>query len=147
MPKLALKLATKDYGHNKFLESIYLWLLVTAPRYFWQEADTYRIGTKQSESTMHTALNMVLTQENFSHNIDFYVIDLLNNFIKNKDLDNFKRHLPESFLQTRLWVINYKTLNNIIIQRHNHRLQEWKIFIQEIYKQIQHKELLYRYDK
>jgi hypothetical protein len=41
--------ATKDGGHNKFLESMQIWLDVNAPRYWWSEADTYRIGsTKQS---------------------------------------------------------------------------------------------------
>ena len=57
MADVALKLASKDGGHNKFLESIYIWLDITAPRFWWQEADTYRLSTKQSESTMHTMTN------------------------------------------------------------------------------------------
>jgi len=53
MPKRAEKLAPLDKGHNKCLESIAVWLDVRAPRYWWQEYDTYRVGvTKQSESTM-----------------------------------------------------------------------------------------------
>lgn len=53
--KTAHKLAGKDGGHNKFLESIQLWLDINAPRYWWSEFDTYRVGTsKQSASTMHT---------------------------------------------------------------------------------------------
>lgn len=48
--KTAHKLAGKDGGHNKFLESIQLWLDINAPRYWWSEFDTYRVGTsKQSE--------------------------------------------------------------------------------------------------
>jgi len=44
--KVAQILCDKDFGHNKFLESIYIWLDVTAPRYWWSEADTYRLTTK-----------------------------------------------------------------------------------------------------
>lgn len=50
MRKLASKLYKMDGGHNKFLESIVVWLDVEASRAWWQEFDTYRIGTtKQSE--------------------------------------------------------------------------------------------------
>ena len=39
------KYAFSKPGEAKFLESIYLWLDVTAPRFFWQEADTYIFAT------------------------------------------------------------------------------------------------------
>jgi len=53
----ASKNAPMDKGHNKFLETIEVWFDITAPRFIWQEFDTYRIGvTKQSDSTMHTLL-------------------------------------------------------------------------------------------
>ena len=35
--QVALKLAHKDGGHNKFLESIVTWIDVTAARYWWQQ--------------------------------------------------------------------------------------------------------------
>jgi hypothetical protein len=47
--ELAKRLAVKDGGHNKFLESINVQLDIKAPVYWWQEFDTYRCGiTKQS---------------------------------------------------------------------------------------------------
>lgn len=50
LAKVALKLAPKDGGHNKFLESMQVWIDINAPRYWWSEFDTYRVGTsKQSE--------------------------------------------------------------------------------------------------
>lgn len=53
----AAKNAPLDGGHNKFLESIEVWLEIDAPRFLWQEIDTYRVGvTKQSDSTMHTLM-------------------------------------------------------------------------------------------
>ena len=63
MPAVATRLADKDYGHNKFLRFIYLWFDVNAPRYWWQEMDTYQFKndlffecTKQSESTMNSLI-------------------------------------------------------------------------------------------
>lgn len=51
------KNAPMDKGHNKFLESIEVWIDIDCPRMIWQEIDTYRVGvTKQSDSTMHTLL-------------------------------------------------------------------------------------------
>ena len=41
---IADKLHEKDYGENKFLESIDVKIAIDAPRYWWQEFDTYRIG-------------------------------------------------------------------------------------------------------
>ncbi len=74
----AKRLAPKDGGHNKFLESIYLWLDITAPRYWWQEADTYRLSTKQSESTMHTILRRDLEQSDFEYVIDDFMLYTIN---------------------------------------------------------------------
>ena len=43
MTVVAERLAGHDGGHNKFLESMVIWLDVRAPRYWWQEADTFRL--------------------------------------------------------------------------------------------------------
>lgn len=59
LSNVAVKLSTKDGGHNKFLESIKIYLIVNAPRFWWSEADTYRLSTKQSASTMHTLVKEV----------------------------------------------------------------------------------------
>ena len=65
--KQASVLAFKQGGHNKFLESMQVWLFVQATRGFWQEFDTYRVGmTKQSSSTMHTLDKRAVEQADFS---------------------------------------------------------------------------------
>jgi len=137
----ALNLACRDGGHNKFLEAIYVWLDVTAPRFWWAEADTYRISSKQSESTMHTISKHTLTQDDFEYNIDVSYLQCLNlSILAGVKIDHIKNALPEGFLQRRIWCMNYKTLRNIIHQRHNHRLPQWKYFCAEIMNQIEHKE-------
>lgn len=143
MPNVALRLADKDFGHNKFLEQIMLWMTVTAPRYVWQEMDTFRLSSKSSQSTMHTILKNELTKENFEC-MDITGIDIkyLNLLLENKELVMLKRKLPEGFLQKRMWMMSYKTLRNIIIQRRKHRLPHWQEFIRSVLRQVEHPELL-----
>ena len=138
--KIADALAHKQRGHNKFLESINISLDITAPRYWWSEFDTYRVGvTKQSESTIHTLGKRDLTADDFEHNLPFDILTIFNNIIdryrcteNKKEKENLfltlKNLLPEGYLQRRIVVLNAKTLQNIIAQRINHRLPEWKQF-------------------
>jgi len=143
MHEVALKLSGMDLGHNKFLESIQTWWSVTAPRYWWQDADTYRISSKQSESTNHTILSHSLTTNNFEYGdiTESYLAEL-NYLIEIKDFLKLKRKLPEGFLQMREWHMSYKTLRNIIKQRYNHILPYWKNFCEEVFQQVDHPEFL-----
>ena len=143
MPRVATKLAHRDGGHNKFLESLVVWLDIEAPRYWWMEFDTYRVGTtKQSESTMHTILRSYLGQDNFEDEVYSCTLEALNTDIESKEFQKVKDNLPESFLQRRIVCTNYKTLRNIFIQRANHKLELWRIFIREVRNQINHPRLL-----
>jgi hypothetical protein len=143
MVKVAQQLAFRGDGHNKFLESIDLWLDITAPRYWWQQFDTYRAGvTKQSQSTMHTMTRRALTQEDFEYPIPEEFLIRLNNLIAAKDWEGTKRLLPESFLQRRVVKLNYMVLQRMIRQRKTHKLGEWRIFIALILEQVKHPEFL-----
>jgi hypothetical protein len=142
MPERAKKLAPLDHGHNKFLESMILWIDVNAPRYWWQEADTYRLSTKQSASSMYLIMKRELTQDDFQDGIDAIVLGRLNDFIRAKDFMAAKRHLPEAFLQRRLWCMSYKTFKNIYEQRRNHKLKEWHFFLDAVLLQIEHATLI-----
>lgn len=140
---VAPKLAFMDFGHNKFLEHIYIWTMTRAPRYWWQEADTFRLSSKNSQSTMHTILKNKLEFNNFECNeINPEYLTYLNLLLTNKELVLLKRSLPEGFMQTRMWMFSYKTLRNIIIQRAKHRLPHWQTFLKRIWNQIKHPELL-----
>lgn len=134
----ARKLAPMQGGHNKFLESIVVWLEVKAPRYWWQQADTYRLATKQSESTMHTVLSRHLRPDDFCDPPPQSWIDDLNALIDAKDLDRVKRWLPEGFWQTREWMLSYKTIQNIWRQRRQHKLKEWHEFLESVLDQLEH---------
>jgi len=145
--QIAPNLAHKQGGHNKFLESIIIWLDVTFPRDIWSEADTYRLSTKQSESTMHTLNKQYLTQENFDKPIPQEIIDVLNKQIdrynkKEIGIDDLKHCLPEGFLQRRIWCMSYKELQNICFQRGRHKMPQWKVFIDSVLEQIEHPEFI-----
>ena len=143
MESVARRLCFIGDGHNKFLESIMIWLDMTAPRYFWQQFDTYRVGvTKQSESTMHTITARLLVQEDFAHEIPVEHLAHLNRLIEQRAWDQVKWDLPESFLQRRIVCLNYMSLQRIIRQRRNHRLPEWSIFVKDVLALVAHPELL-----
>lgn len=146
------KLAHKDGGHNKFLESIQLWIYVQASRDFWQEMDTYRAGvTKQSSSTMHTLDKRAVTVKDFEVGTSQAIIDAFNVCLTEykdpasehyKDITRLKKNLPEGWLQERVVCLNYKTLRHIYAQREKHRLKDWRYFCEEILKQVAHKEFI-----
>jgi len=143
MESVANRLRFKGDGHNKFLESIVVWLDVDAPRYFWQQYDTYRVGvSKQSESTMHTMTKRPLRQDDFAHPIPDAHLHHLNALIGQESWEAVKHDLPESFLQRRILCQNYMSLQRIIRQRKRHRLSEWQQFIDEVLRQVAHRELL-----
>ena len=143
-------------GHNKFLETITLTLDVKAPRYWWQEFDTYRVGvTKQSESTMHTIMARELRSKDFEGLILAETLADLNK-IRNTYIDADRRKeeaittkelflliknaLPEGYLQRRIVCLNAKALQNMYTQRKDHRLPEWHQFFNAIKEQMQEQE-------
>lgn len=129
MPERAVQLAKLDGGHNKFLESICVWLDITAPRYWWQQLDTYRIGvTKQSESTMHTLMKTPITKDLFTDKVLPEIVELLEGLRIKGEFDTLKENLPEGFFQRRILCTNYKSLRHMYWQRKSHKLKEWQIF-------------------
>lgn len=138
-------------GESKFLESMVIYMDVQAPRFFWQEGDTYRIATKQSESTMHTIMKRNLTMDDFERKIPDFYLDYLNELIRqyraSREFDIFlqlKNDLPEGFLQRRIWMFSYKTLQNIYVQRKTHKLPQWHIFIETVLGECDHPEFIYK---
>jgi hypothetical protein len=143
--KRAKTLASKDGGHNKFLESIILWIDVNATRAFWSEMDTYRVGmTKQSTSSMHTLNKRPPLVSDFEIGTPFYIIQQFHSHWEQSkdDICALKHGLPESFMQRRILCTNYKTIRNIISQRKGHRYKYWGIFIDGIMSQLEHPELV-----
>ena len=136
--KIAETLAFKQGGHNKFLESMQVWLLIRGSLSFWKQFDTYRVGTtKQSESTMHTLKKRALTENDFTKET-FCIPTITQNF----SIDEMRDSLPSGFLECRVVNTNYKTLQNIIHQRKNHKSKKWNTFIEMLLKQVKFPQFL-----
>lgn len=141
--------------NSKFLRMIHVQVAITAPLYWWKEADTYKVGTTaNSTSTMHRIANYPITLDCFERD-DYsdvrlededngygynntlwetlvYHLELLREkYNETKDKRYWKeliRLLPESWLQTRMFDCDYATLKNIYYWRKNHKLSEWHKF-------------------
>lgn len=64
--KLAKNLIRAGSEHRKFMRQIFVSVDITAPLYWWKEADTYKIATvSNSTSTMHTIHKKPITLDCF----------------------------------------------------------------------------------
>mgnify|MGYP003800758625 CR=1 FL=1 len=151
LPKFAFGIP----GENNFLEFICTWYDITAPRFWWQEFDRYRVGVSRlSESTMHTLTKRKISTCDFEYVMDNEIVEELNDTIRmySECTGENKKHfflqlkntLPEGFLQRRIVMMNYKALKNIIEQRRNHRLPQWQLFCDAILSTVEHPEFLER---
>ena len=142
--KLASALANSGTDDGKFLRMIHVQLDVTAPLYWFKEADQYKVGTvTDSCSTMHKIHSKEFTLDDFSHEHLYSplhdlkpTVDLLNvyreRFLDTKDKEDWWQLiqlLPSSYNQRRTWDLNYAVLRNIYHARKGHRLDEWKTLL------------------
>ncbi len=135
--KLSQSLTKAGAEHCKHLRLISVWFDVTAPRFWYQEFDTYKHKENVSCSTMHTLMKKDVDEDCFEiDNIPSALIDKINGYIdaykntkdaeeKNDYLLACKNLLPEGFLQKRTVWTNYQTLYAMCCQRDNHRLPQW----------------------
>lgn len=94
--------------HAKAIRGLIVYADINAPRFWWQEMDTYRIGSERlsSESTMHIQGRGMSTEE----------------------LVKMKSELKEGAMQRRVQYFSYQTLRRIYYQRKDHRLPHWHKF-------------------
>lgn len=141
--ELSIKLQKAGPEHCKHLRLIVVWADITAPRYWWQEFDTYRFGVeKVSCSTMHRLMAKPLEERDFQSDSMTALkptIDSLNREMKaykaQEDPDAKKliwrgiiQALPQSYQQKRTVMISYAALRNMYRQREGHKLKEWQYF-------------------
>ena len=142
---LMKRLAKAGTDHRKFMRMIVVYVDITAPLYWWKEADTYKVGTvRNSCSTMHKITEREFTLDDFSHehllesgfnNCLLYVIQCLNTwrekYLETKDKCfwwQIIQLLPSSYNQKATLMLNYEVLANMYHSRKNHKLDEWVEF-------------------
>lgn len=174
--KLAQRMIGAGTDESKFMRQIFVSMDITAPLYWWKEADTYKIATvSNSCSTMHKITSSEITEENYSFDPepDKPLTDLpTNDYVRILDIKNRavadvewlrkkynetkdKRYWrlliqinPDGWLQKRTWTGNYQNLRNMYFARKNHKLIEWRQFCQIIEQLPYSKELIcYKKDR
>ena len=108
--------------HAKAIRGLQVYAVIEAPRWMWQELDTYKVGTERlsTESTMH--------------------IDAKG--LSGEELMSFKDKLEEGKIHKRIQMFSYQTLRRIYFQRRNHRLPVWHEFCEWIESLPYAKELI-----
>lgn len=165
---LAKKLAKAGTDHRKFMRMIVVYADVTAPLYWWKEADTYKVGTvRNSCSTMHKITEKEFTLDDFSHehlgediiinksnlNVSMnclnQIICVLNTarqwYLETKDKKywwQIIQLLPSSYNQRATLMLNYEVLANMYHSRKNHKLDCWADFCKWIESLPHAKELI-----
>lgn len=168
---LMKRLRDSGTDHRKFMRMIAVYVDITAPRYWWAEMDTYKVGTvANSCSTMHKITEKEFTLEDFScehlilparGNLKNVIESL--NFYRNLYLqfdsqpDSVKETfecdkknvwwqiiqlLPGSYNQKRTVMLNYEVLANIYHSRKNHKLDEWRVGFMDWIKSLPYSELI-----
>jgi len=140
---LMKQLVKAGSDHSKFMRMINVTVDVTAPMYWWKEADTYKVGTvRNSCSTMHKVHAKEFELDDFSHDhlpenntVLDYIICALNvyrkNYLETKDKSwwwQIIQILPSSYNQRATLQLNYAVLRNIYHSRKNHKLDCWHEF-------------------
>ena len=169
-----INLTKASYGngaHGQWLTGVRVAFDLTCTNKMWVEAERYRfLEFVSSQSTMHRITKFNLDGQ-YCEYVDPRVIDIMkekvaayNKLIENKpntdasakmlkDYNDLakKKYLeilytnPAGFELTARMTTNYRCLLNIYIQRHDHRLPEWRKFCQELLKLPMFKELVEAY--
>lgn len=133
--------------HRKFMQMIAVYVDLIAPLYWWEEFDTYKVGTAANScSTMHKIAAKEFTLEDFSCEhldtrtasslsvLEAVIVELnhwRNSYLLSKSKDDWWQMiqlLPSSYNQRRTVMLNYEVLANIYKSRRNHKLDEWHTF-------------------
>ena len=167
---LAQRMISAGPDESKFMRQIFVSMDITAPLYWWKEADTYKVSTvSNSCSTMHKIDSSEITEKNYSFDpepdekltdlpLDDYIriYDMIKRTVKEVEWlrkkykeTGDKRYWrlliqmnPDGWLQKRTWTGNYQNLRNQYFARRNHKLVEWKEYCKMIENLPYGKELI-----
>ncbi|MCQ2802331.1 MAG: hypothetical protein MJ225_01455 [Bacilli bacterium] len=127
-------------GHDNFLKGIIVQLDITAPLYFWKQAQRYHwFDFVSSQSTMHCLLKFDIEKQCVSDTnkeilaimrrlVDEYNLIPEGELSKVKKWRELVASLPCGFCLGATMTTNYQQLKTMYIQRKNHKLKEWHEF-------------------
>ena len=166
------KASNGNGAHGQWLTGVRVAFDLTCTNKMWVEAERYRfLEFVSSQSTMHRITRFKI-RDQYNEYVDPRVIDIMEEKVAqyNELAEQLKNIPPEQeyaikmlkdmmiqkyleilytnpagFELTARMTTNYRCLLNIYIQRHNHRLPEWREFCQELLKLPLFRELVEAY--
>lgn len=138
-----VKASNGNGAHAQWLTGIRVAFDLTCSNKMWVEAERYRfLEFVSSQSTMHRAVHFDFDKQCNDY-VDKQIINRLNEikneYINNPTPENYLKllyNIPSGFELTARMTTNYRCLLNIYIQRHDHRLPEWRKFCQELLEKL-----------
>ena len=151
------KASNGNGAHGQWLTGVRVAFDLTCSNKMWVEAERYRfLEFVSSQSTMHRITKFDLSNQ-YNEYVDPRVIEIMrekvaeyNTLLNNKPVSGVtqfvmdynellkKKYLeilytnPAGFELTARMTTNYRCLLNIYVQRHDHRLPEWREFCQQL---------------
>ena len=139
-------------AHAQFLTGIVVNFDLTFSNKAWVEAERYRfLNFVSSQSTMHCITKFGLRKQ-CNEYVDERIITIVQEYIdlynsltaQDEETIEFKKNLylkilynlPSGFQLTARMTTNYRCLLNIYIQRHDHRLPEWREFCNQLLEEL-----------
>lgn len=165
------KASNGNGAHGQWMTGVRVAFDLTCTNKMWVEAERYRfLEFVSSQSTMHRITKFKI-RDQYNEYVDPRVIDIMeekvaayNKLVENKPspdaavelLEDYAKMLKEKYLEilytnpagfelTARMTTNYRCLLNIYVQRHNHRLPEWREFCRELLKLPYFQELVNAY--
>lgn len=138
---IALGSSKGGEGHDNFLKGILVQVDITAPFYWWKEAQRYHwFDFVSSQSTMHMLLKFNIEERCVSDTdprVYPIIKDLISTYNSIDEADVGKEEkvkawrkivatLPSGFCLTATMTTNYQQLKTQFYQRYNHKLREWR---------------------
>ena len=139
-------------AHAQFLTGIVVNFDLTFSNKAWIEAERYRfLNFVSSQSTMHCITKFGLRKQ-CNEYVDERIITIVQEYIdlynsltaQDEETIEFKKNLylkilynlPSGFQLTARMTTNYRCLLNIYLQRHDHRLPEWREFCNQSLEEL-----------
>lgn len=127
-------------GHDNYLKGILVQMDVTAPLYWWKQAQRYHwFDFVSSQSTMHCLLKFNISEQVVPET-NSKIVEIINELVQKyhsldekdpqkKDLwYEIVASLPSGFCLGASMTTNYQQLKTMYSQRRYHKLKEWHEF-------------------
>ena len=147
-----VKASNGNGAHAQWLTGVRVAMDLTCTNKMWIEAERYRfLEFVTSQSTMHRISKFSIYGQ-CNYYVDDRIQDIVNelqeDYLNDPTPENYfylLYSIPSGFEVTARVTTNYRCLLNIYVQRHDHRLPEWREFCEELLELPMFKEIVEAY--